>query len=363
MTQARTQTTLKDVARAADCSTAVVSTVINRARGNTFVSSELRKRVEAAARELGYRPNFASRSLVSNRTRTLGVYIPPAPWAGPGFSYDGEILKGIEPACRARGYDLLLINLTGNQAPQACLDKFAERRIDGVLLVHAEPGSPWIGDLVASGHNVVAIDYANPEPGLNAMVFDNPAVSRMAVDHLMTLGHRKIGFLGSCMDPVSKDGMARQMAFLDYARQRGLEVRPEWVFDAMRSERALRPEEPVCEIEGVWGARHILKLGAAGPTAWLAYGDMVAVHAMRHLQAAGVRVPEDVSLIGVDDSEWCRMVTPQLSSIGHPLSEMGRRAVELLIQISENDKAVRGVHEVFAPRLAARGTTAPLATS
>ncbi len=360
-TRSRASITLKDVALAADCSTAVVSTVINRARGNTLVSRELRQRVQRVAKELGYRPNFASRSLISNRTRTLGVYIPPGPWSGPGFSYDGEILKGIEKACGLKGYDLLLINLTGDQPPHACLDKFTERRMDGLLLVHAEPGSGWVRDLLEAECDIVAVDYANPETGLNAMVFDNAAVGGMAVDHLVELGHRKIGFLGSCRDPVSQDGMIRQLAFLKRATELKVEVRSEWVFDLMRSERPLRADEGVCETEGLWGAEHILRLGKEGPTAWVAYGDLVAVHAMRHLQAAGVRLPQDISLMGVDDSEWCRMVTPALSSIAHPLSEMGRRGAELLIEIIESGKLLeerRGICETFTPRLAARGTTA-----
>lgn len=368
MTQARTQITLKDVAEAASCSTAVVSTVINGARGNTLVSDELRRRVKKAAARLGYRPNFASQSLVSRRTRTLGVYIPPSPWAGPGFSYESEMLKGIEPACREHEHDLLLINLTGDQSPQACLDKFAQRRIDGVLLVHTESGSPWIQELVVAGCNVVAIDYMNPSPGLNAMIFDNVAAVHLAVDHLISLGHRQIGFLGPCSQQPTQDAIARQDTFMQYVRECGLELPDEWVFDVRRAPRALKADEDVCQREGLWGAQHIVALGSKGPTAWMAYGDLVAVSAMPHLHAGGVRVPEDISLIGVDDSEWCRMVWPQLSSIAHPLQEMGRAAVELLIELSERGESsrpagARGVHRMFAPQLVARQSTAPLRQS
>lgn len=171
--------------------------------------------------------------------------------------------------------------------------------------------------------------------------------------------------MGSCKEPVSQDGMARQKAFLAYAVEKNVEVKPEWIFDLTRAPRALRDDEDVCQMEGSWGAEHILALGDNGPTAWIAYGDLVAVSAMRHLQAAGVRIPQDISLIGVDDSYWCHMVTPLLSSIGHPLCEMGQRAVELLVEIAERRRTdppartVRGIHELFPPRLAARETTAP----
>ncbi len=353
--------TLKDVARVANCSTAVVSTVINKARGNTLVSHAMRRRVEKAASDLGYRPNFASRSLVRKRSSTFGIYIAPGPWSGPGFGYEGEILKGIEPAARAQGYDLLLINLTGNQTPDACLEKFAERRIDGLLLLHAEPDSPWIGELAGAGHSLVAIDYPHPQPGLSVISFDNNAVSVLAVRHLLELGHRRIGFLGSCRDPVNRDAAIRQASFIHEMRQRGLDVEPEWIFDVRRIDRPLRPDEAVCQLEGAMGAAHIRKLGKAGPTAWVAYGDLPAVTTVTQLQQSGLRVPDDLSIVGVDDSEWCGMISPALTSVRHPLREMGRRAVELLIANASNDtdSPREPVQITLSPELIARRSSAP----
>ena len=344
--------TIKDVARRARCSPAVVSTVVNGARGNTAASAATRRRVLAAARALNYRMHFASRSLVRGRTGTLGIYIPPSPWSGLGFSYDDTILRGVEAGCRAAGHDLLLINMTGTLAPQACLDKFAERRIDGLLLIHTEPGSPWIGELLAARRNVVAVDYSKPEPGLNAVVFDNAAAGRLAVEHLAALGHRKIGFLGSCRRPQSLDGLLRQRGFLDAMAARGLPVRPAWVFDHRLLDHPLRPQDEVCQAEGLAGARHIAALGARGPTAWVAYSDLVAVSALAGLRAAGRQVPLDVSIMGVDDAECCRMVSPSLTSLRHPLEEMGQAAVELLVT-----PGAAGRQVIFTPTLVAREST------
>lgn len=357
--------TIKDVARRAGCSPAVVSTVVNGAKGNTMVGARTRQRVLRAARELGYRTNFASRSLVRRRTSTLGIYIPPSPWSGLGFSYDDTILRGVETACRASDHDLLLINMTGTLGPQVCLDKFAERRIDGLVLIHAEPGSPWIGDLVAAGRNVVAVDYSNPEPGLDAVVFDNAAAGRLAVEHLVSLGHRRIGFIGSCRQPPSLDGLLRQQGFLEAMAAHGLPVRPAWVFDHHLLERPLRPQDEVCQAEGLAGARHIVSLGPRGPTAWIAYADLVAVNVLSGLRTAGKRVPLELSVMGVDDSEWCRVATPPLASLRHPLEEMGRAAVELLVARSAaggsrtSGRLPRvGRHVIFQPELVARESTA-----
>ena len=355
--------TIKNVARRAGCSPAVVSTVVNGARGNTVVGSALREQVLRAAADLGYRRNFASRSLVNQRTRTLGVYIPSSPWAGLGYSYDDTILRGVEAASREHGYDLLLISLTGSQAPAACLDKFAERRIDGLILVHVDEEAPWVGELLARGCSVVAADYTGREEGLDAMVFDNLAVSRVAVEHLAGLGHRRIGFVGSCRQPASRDSVLRQQGFLEVTAEMSLEVAPEWVFDGRLLARPIAPDDGVCQIEGRAAAQHIVALGQRGPTAWVAYCDLVAVTMLPILRAAGVPVPEQVSLMGVDDSEWCRVVDPPLTSVGHPLEDMGRRAVEQLVSRIETDTVDgaggtrQGMRVVFPPTVVPRLST------
>jgi len=354
---------MKDVARRVGCSSAVVSTVVNGARGNTVVGAAMRERVLGVAAELGYRTNFASRSLVRRRTRTLGVYIPSSPWAGLGYAYDDTILRGVEAASRKHGYDLLLIGLSGNQDPKTCLDKFAERRIDGLILIHAEGETPWVGELLARGCNVVAADYSGPEVGLDAMVFDNRAVSRVAVEHLAGLGHRQIGFIGSCRLSPNRDSVLRQQGFLQVTAEMGLEVPPEWVFDQRLLGRPLAPDADLCQIEGRAAAQHIVTLGQRGPTAWLAYCDLVAGIMLPVLRGGGVAVPGQISLMGVDDSDWCRMVDPPLTSVGHPLVDMGSRAVDQLVARieagpTETAGPRSGLRIVFPPTVVAKASTA-----
>jgi LacI family transcriptional regulator len=361
MAKLRTHVTLKDVALHARCSTAVVSTVINNAKGNTQVSEETRRRVLESSRELMYRPNFASRSLVSRRSQTLGVYVPPSPGAGLAHSYESFILRGIDTGCRAHGYDLLVINLTGELTPDACFDKFAERRIDGLLVVHAEPTHTQLLDMIRTNPNVVLVDYPHADPQLNLVMFDNRAASRLPLEHLVKLGHQRIGFLGSCREPANADSIAREQAFVEMVNEIGLELKNEWIFNAHRLPRPLRPEEQVCHLEAKLGAAHIAKLGSSGPTAWIVYSDFVAALALPHLHDLGVRIPEQISLIGVDDSTFCEMVSPSLTAVRHPLEEMGKRAVEMLIEIAERppDEPPRiGIHEIYSPTLVPRQSTA-----
>ncbi len=370
----RRHATLRDVALRAGCSTAVVSTVVNHAKGNTLVSPETRDRVLLAAKELDYRPNFASRSLVHRRTRTLGIYIPPRPWAGVGFSYEGAIIRGIESTTQARGYDLLLLNVAGQQDTGTCARTVAERRIDGLLLIHVEQGSPWLADLVKVSTNLVLVDYPGAEPEMDTIGFDNQAAGRLAVEHLVQLGHRRIGYVGSCCEVPSVDAAQRLEGYRAALAQHQLPMNERWIVDQRRAERAISAQEPVCQLEAGIAARHIQSLGSAGPTAWVAYGDLVAVHLIRLLQAAGRRIPQEISVMGVDDSDWCQMVTPTLTSIRHPLEEMGRAAAALLIDKAEGNlepggaahggatasATPKGRRLTFSPTLVQRQSTAPL---
>ena len=321
----------------------------------------MRERVMRAAVELGYRRNFASSSLIQQRTRTLGIYIPPGAWAGLGYSYEDAILRGVELACREHGYDLLLINIAGSQPPQICLDKFAERRIDGLILMRVADGQGWVHDLAQNAGHIVAVDYSSDQPEIDAIVFNNRRAGELAVQHLVELGHRRIGFVGSCCSPVSRDAVIRQEGFLEAMAAHHLEVKPEWVFTEQLMPRPLAPDEAVCQIEGREAARHALALRHGGPTAWIAYSDLVAVTMLQVLVENGVAVPRDISLMGVDDAEWCRVVDPPLSTISHSLKEMGEMAVGHLIGRVEAVEGYRhpgvGARVVVEPTLVARKST------
>lgn len=359
------QPTLRDVAALARCSTAVVSTVINNAKGNTLVSDEMTRKVREAARELGYRPNFASRSLARRQTRTLGIYIPPRPWSGSGYPYEGAMLRGVEASCRSKGFDLLLVNMTGNTAPEACVRTLAESRIDGLLLMHMLSGERWLRDLLEVSPNVVGVDYTRPEPFIDAVTFDNVEVGRIALRHLIELGHRKLGFVGSFTNPASLDGSLRLQGFMDAAREAGIAINPRWILDYRTMPEAIKENDPVCQMEGVLSAQYIHSLPQdQRPTALVCHTDLTALYLLQGLAKRGIRVPQDLSVIGVDNSEWAKACDPMLTTISHPLEEMGKRAADMLIAKSEEgsepsvplDKRI-GIHVVFPPKMVVRQST------
>ena len=351
--------TIKDVAREAGCSTAVVSTVVNRARGNVVVSSETRLRVMVAATRLGYRPHFASRSLVRQRAQTIGVFIPCG-GASIGYPYEAAILRGIEGACRAREYDLLAINLGGEHAPDLCAHKFAEQRIDGLLLLHVAHDASWVAPLAAAHRNIAAVNYYGPVQAIDTITFDDRAATRLAVAHLLALGHRAIGYIGRLSAHPGPGERLRRQGFETAMREAALAVDPAWIIDEAEPELSRRIGACQTAEPTDVALEAILSLPLRRrPTAWVTHNDMVAIPLLQRLQGAGIRVPTDVSVIGIDDHEFCRYTTPALSSIRQPLEAMGARAADLVVGRAEAENLDSPtVHELFEPEFITRGSTA-----
>lgn len=327
----KSKPTLKDVAQAAGCSTAVVSTVVNSAKGNTLVSEAMARRVREAAARLGYRANFASRSLARRSTQTIGVYVPSGPWAGLGMRYESAIVQGIEQACRVHDYDVLAINLAGGGRPDMCSRKFAEQRIDGLILLHVETDAPWVSPLLIQSPNVAAVNYYG-EAVLDQVNFDDRRAVELAVEHLVGLGHQRIAFVGGWRNSFGPGAALRCEGYRDGMKAAGLAVDERWVWN--EGNAALKPAAALAELphDAEAAAEHLLSLGGAAPTGIVTYNDQIAIRVMRRLQQAGVSVPGTVSVVGVDGSDFGELVTPELTSVRQPFAEMGRLAAERVIQ-------------------------------
>ena len=205
--------TLKTVAETAGCSIAVVSTVLNGARGNTKFSASVRQRILDVAAELGYHPNFASRSLKTRRSMTLGIYVQPKRWRSLSNDYEMAIFRGAEQAARDRRYNLLVLNISSRELPESCAEKIAEARIDGVILIHSDSNAEWIDRLLQVSTNIVAIDQPDAQTGRRRVVFDTRAALELAVKELVKAGHRRIGFAGGCLAELPRDSFLREEAF------------------------------------------------------------------------------------------------------------------------------------------------------
>ena len=325
------QPTIHDVAARAGVSKSLVSLVM---RDSPSVSDEKRQAVLAAAAELDYRPNAVARSLVQRHTRVLGVMLSDL-----HNTFFADVLDGLAGRAAERGYKAMLN--TGNRTPSgeaAAIETLLELRSDGLIL--AGPRLE-IARITAAARTVPVVLVARTTEGhrLDCVTNDDPAGAALAVEHLVGLGHRRIAHVdggSGAGAQARKDGFARTM------RRHGLAGQA-------RTARGDYTEEG--------GARGVAALLARGPrpTAIFAANDLSAVGALDALTRSGLRVPEDVSLVGYDNTALAALRHIDLTTIDQPREAMGRAAVDLLLERLGGRRAARRV--VMPPTLVIRGTT------
>ena len=307
----RESTKIKDVARAAGVSTATVSHVINETR---FVSEETRRRVVAAIEKCNYTPNVHARSLASGRSRTFGLIISDV--ANPFFP---ELVKAIEEKASAHGYDVILSNT--NYDPKrtvACVQRLLEQQVRGVAIMTSEMDLSLTQRLAAQQVAVVFLDVGQVGPHTSNIVVNYEKGVRDGVEHLLALGHRRIAYISG--PGHLKSAARRRETFAKTMKKYHLSLHTtpfifEGDFKATGGQRA---------------AAEIMRLRPR-PTAIVSGNDLMAIGALRELKSAGLRVPQDVSVIGFDDITFAALAEPQLTTIMLPRAEIGEAAVEALM--------------------------------
>ncbi len=303
------------VARLAGVSSATVSYVINN--GPRPVSAETRVRVLDAIQKLGYQPNAVARSLRRQRTTTLGVILPDT--ENPYFA---EVTREIERVAFARGYTVI----------QCHSDYSLERELQFVDLFHAEraAGVIWIPTTDSSEPalrladlNIPLVVLDRQIAGVNApaVIADNLNGGSIATQHLINLGHNRIGYIGRPFDLSHSSGRTR--GYLEALERNSLPVDEKLI-----ARGGFRIED------GRLAALHLLKLEPR-PTAIFAYNDFMAIGALRAAWECGLTVPSKVSIIGFDDIPQSALTCPALTTISQPKIEMGRRSCELILDLIE----------------------------
>jgi LacI family transcriptional regulator, repressor for deo operon, udp, cdd, tsx, nupC, and nupG len=332
-------TSLNDVAKRAGVSTATVSRAL---RGLPTVSEQTRARIIAIADELGYVISPSASRLASGRTHTVGVVVPYVDrW------FFGQVIVGVEHELRTRGYDLLLYNLGGDAGRERFFDQMPlRRRVDAVLVLSLPLADEEVSRLRTLRIPVGVV--GGSVEGFSCVRIDDVAGAGAAVRHLVNLGHRDIALISGGADvPMHfTTPLDRRRGYLDVLAEAGIEYDPDLEaagdFTMAGGERAMS---------------HLLGRSRR-PTAVFALSDEMAFGAMRALRMSGLRVPEDVSVIGFDDHDMADLMN--LTTVAQPVVEQGAAVARLLMNRLPDGHTETSQHIMTIPtRLVVRGSTAP----
>ena len=335
----RKPATLADVARHARVSTATASRVLH----NTGpVSQDLRKKIEASVSVLSYTPHRTSKSRSQG---TIALLVEDL--LNPYFP---EIIRGVQEEANNYGTILTLYNLTDHpQHPQQLLQKLGKQSIEGIIVTGSTPFPELLEWRERHQVPMVVINRQVAQSGVHCIKVDSENALYRATQHLLSLNHTRIGHLAS---PVTGEIEQSRQRGIELALQEvGLTLRPEWCPIV----------SPGAEVEGGYQAmRVLLDLPVDDrPTAVLAFNDIIAVGALHAVRAAGLRVPQDISIIGMDDISIAAHVYPPLTTIGQPKYRMGKLAVQMLHQMREGKMPIGNNCTLLESPLIVRESSGP----
>jgi LacI family transcriptional regulator len=317
---AKRRITSHEVAERAGVSRTTVSFVLNDVAG-VQISAETRQRVLRAARDLGYVPDAAARSLVSGRTYILGLVICQPANHIIIDAYIHQVIYGLSEAGRERGFRVMLESVEDVSQPDAYIHLVRAKRIDGILLSGPRSDDNQLPDLIADGFPTVLLGRLSRNPTFFVDI-DNQAAAMEAVTHLIKLGHQRIACITN--GPLQyTSANERLLGYRKALRQAGL---PD-------DEALIRYGD--FELEGGFKAMQTLLEIQPRPTAVFVASDVVAFGAMAAVRDSGLRIPEDIAVVGFDDVPMARYINPALTTVRLSAIEQGRRGGEVLIDLIE----------------------------
>jgi LacI family transcriptional regulator, galactose operon repressor len=330
---------IRAVAALAKVSIATVSRTIN---GSPVVSERLSKRVWQAIDQLNYFPNTHARSLVSGRSRIFGIIVENI--TNPFFP---ELIQNFEEIAVAHGYEILVSSSNSDPAIlTTCVRRMIERKVEGVAMLTFGEEEPVMDQLSFHDIPIVLAEFKLSDPKSSTILLDYKTGIRAAVDHLVSLGHRKIAFLAGPHKIHS--AITRENAFRSSMEEACVTAHKKWIIE--------------CD--------HTLKGGVAGferlqalptrPTAIMCSNDMTAIGVLRAAYIQNLRVPEDLSVIGLDDIDFAEFTLPPLTTIRLSRADLAHAAVEALRQHAEGSASGKLQREfLVSTNLVVRGSTAP----
>ena len=342
--------TIRDVAKESGFSATTVSIVLNNAPLARYIPTSTKKRIESAAKKLGYRPNLFARSLRSRRSHTVGVMV--FDMTDPFCTL---VLRGIESSLYQASYLPILTDVQNEKARfERYLEMLLDRRVEALIVV-----ANWLfvnidvlGDLEKSNIPTVMIGRELKNDSISSVIVDNELGAYSAIEHLYALGHRKIAFIRG--PKTLTDSAPRWRGVRAFAKARGLELDPRLTVDLPES------SDPMSSFEIGYKLTEEMVKANRPFTALMAFDDMTAFGAIRALTRARLRVPDQCSVVGFDDVAASSLCTPPLTTVRQPMEAMGAMAASIVLEginamLEKRD--LPAVHRKLAPELAVRDST------
>ena len=332
---------IRDIASSAGVSTATVSHVINNTR---FVSEETKRKVLEVIERSGYTPNAHARNLATKQNHTLGLILSDL--SNPFFP---ELVKSIQERAIELGYDITMANTNYDSGRTlASVQRMLEQRVSGVAVMTSEVDVSLARRLAEREVAVVFLDVGKVGPHVSNIVVNYEQGIRAGVEHLLELGHRRIAYISG---PLRiKSAQRRHLAFTRTMKKYESSLRTQpWVYEG--------------DFKAAGGQRAVAEMlrQEPRPTAIVAANDLMAMGALGELKKAGLRVPEDISIVGFDDILFAALTDPPLTTINLPREEIGRAAVEALLDTIK-DASRQGHEYKIKPLLVVRESTGPAPT-
>jgi DNA-binding LacI/PurR family transcriptional regulator len=312
-------TTVLDIAASAGVAPMTVSRVIN---DSGYVSKEMRERVQRAVDKLGYRPNALARSLKSRRSHVVGVLLSDI--ANP---FSAQLAGSIQRVLLAKGYTTFVSITESAHGERAALDAFFDHRVDGIVIATVETaaGNEALARFAKQGMPIVGVGRTASQPSVDRVITDNWRGAYQAVEHLISLGHKRIGFIGASM--LNAERLRRFQGFASCMRDHRLSLPKDLI---VGPEAEFGPGYSTQD-DGYNGMKRLLALSRP-PTAIFARNDFTAIGAICAARDCGLTIPDDIALVGFDNVPLAAFASPPLTTVAQPTTEQGQKAAMMLLE-------------------------------
>lgn len=334
--------TIEDIAREAGVSIATVSRVINKTKP---VSPELRNRVYQVIERNHFKPNSLAQGLITKKTNMIGIIVPDI-----SNAVFGKLTKGINSICAKRGYTVVVCESQGELEKELhLLDIMEDKQIEGLLFAGVDVNHTLVKAMLSKDYPVVLVtqEASEDEGAVSTVIHNNVDVMYDAVKFLLDNGHQRIAYLGGPKNDFSS-GKKRLQGYKRALEEVGIEVKDSYIVQGEFSFAF-----------GYAGMKVLYEENSKLPTAVVTGSDVIAVGAIQYLDSMRVKVPDDISIMGIDDSDFATYIKPELSTVRIPYFDEGEKAARMLLKLISSGQKVP-VLEYVPHKIIRRSTTKSL---